>query len=203
MIFQMITGKLPFIADNFFSLKTKVIKGDPHYQCILFHNFNNFSASVWEDKSNCKDFVLNLICPAIRRMTPAKALNHPWMQQFSEVGVVDLSRYDDKVAENLLRFQRSETLKQAILTYLATQACDKEVDEMRLAFMAMDTNSDGKLSKEELSKGLKGKIEEEDINHLLEKIDIDGNGTISYNGNYLNVNYRISCCCNGTENMLK
>ena len=115
-------------------------------------------------------------------MTPAKALAHPWIEKFSHVGLADLSRIDLKIAGNLLNFQRSETLKQAVLTYLASQACDKEVDEMRMAFMTIDINSDGKLSKEELTKGLKGKVDEEDIDHLLEKIDTDGSGCVSYNG---------------------
>lgn len=139
-------------------------------------------------------------------MTAAKALEHDWITQYSISSWKDENPIDEAVKINLLSFKRAETLKQAVLTYLATQLCEQELDDMKKAFMALDANSDGKLSKEELVLGLKGKIDEEAINGLLEKIDTDGNGFINYNGNQiiffcLFTFCRVFSCFNGTANL--
>jgi Ca2+-binding EF-hand superfamily protein len=60
---------------------------------------------------------------------------------------------------------------------------------MKKMFKQFDTNNDGELSKEEIKKGLKNCLQadesqmimhEDDLTVLMERMDKDGNGTISY-----------------------
>eukprot|EP00826_Nyctotherus_ovalis_P026734 TRINITY_DN2085_c0_g2_i11.p2 TRINITY_DN2085_c0_g2~~TRINITY_DN2085_c0_g2_i11.p2 ORF type:complete len:134 (-),score=52.92 TRINITY_DN2085_c0_g2_i11:149-550(-) len=48
-------------------------------------------------------------------------------------------------------------------------------------FKTLDENGDGKLSYEEIKKGLKGRADEKELTNLMLAIDTDNNGFIEYN----------------------
>jgi calcium-dependent protein kinase len=62
--------------------------------------------------------------------------------------------------------------------------------DLQKAFKALDKNSDGKLSRDELVEGYRkiyGELAELEVDKILGKVDANGSGEIDYSGNKLNV----------------
>ena len=58
--------------------------------------------------------------------------------------------------------------------------------ELQKAFKALDKNSDGKLSRDELVEGyrkLYGELAEDEVDKILARVDSNGSGEIDYSGN--------------------
>jgi len=86
---------------------------------------------------------------------------------------------------NLKNFNASSKLKQATYAFIASQLLSKqEKEDIDKVFKAMDVNSDGKLSKQEIKNGYLeyfGKsLTDEEIDDMFNKVDADGNGEIDY-----------------------
>lgn len=59
--------------------------------------------------------------------------------------------------------------------------------ELQKAFKALDKNSDGKLSRDELVEGYRtiyGDMAEDEVDKILARVDADGSGEIDYSGKY-------------------
>lgn len=58
--------------------------------------------------------------------------------------------------------------------------------DLQKAFKALDVNSDGKLSRDELIEGYKkiyGELAESEVDKILARVDTNGSGEIDYSGN--------------------
>lgn len=75
-------------------------------------------------------------------------------------------------------------MQQAAITFIVSQlASREEMSELQKAFKALDKNSDGKLSREELIEGYRktfGDLAEEEVDKILKAADTDGSGEIDY-----------------------
>ena len=80
-------------------------------------------------------------------------------------------------------------MQQAALTFIVSQLLTKQdQDELRATFKAMDANSDGKITKDELFEGYKriyvdmeaDQIKKE-VDKIFEMADMDGSGALDYN----------------------
>jgi calcium-dependent protein kinase len=117
-----------------------------------------------------------------KRPSAEQALQHPWMQRETEKIDKDLA---DEVLKNLSSFRADQALKQATLSYIASQLVSKqEKEKMASLFKNFDKNSDGKLDKAEIQIGYEqyqGKcFAEEEIDEIFSRIDIDNSGYIDY-----------------------
>ena len=87
---------------------------------------------------------------------------------------------------NLKNFNIEKKLQQATITYLVNQLAQKEdLIELQKAFKALDKNSDGKLSRDELVEGYRkiyGELAESEVDKILSKVDSNGSGEIDYSG---------------------
>lgn len=87
---------------------------------------------------------------------------------------------------NLKNFNIEKKLQQATITYLVNQLAHKEdLVELQKAFKALDKNSDGKLSRDELIEGYRkiyGELAEEEVDKILARVDANGSGEIDYSG---------------------
>lgn len=75
-------------------------------------------------------------------------------------------------------------MQQAAVTYIVSQLASKEeVLELQQAFKSLDTNSDGKLNREELIIGYRqilGDMAEEEVDRILKPADSNRSGEIDY-----------------------
>jgi calcium-dependent protein kinase len=71
---------------------------------------------------------------------------------------------------------------------LVNQLAQKEdLIELQKAFKALDRNSDGKLSRDELIEGYRkmyGELAEEEVDKILARVDSNNSGEIDYSGKY-------------------
>eukprot|EP00826_Nyctotherus_ovalis_P055976 TRINITY_DN748_c0_g13_i1.p1 TRINITY_DN748_c0_g13~~TRINITY_DN748_c0_g13_i1.p1 ORF type:complete len:416 (-),score=149.56 TRINITY_DN748_c0_g13_i1:109-1356(-) len=146
----------------------------------------DYDDRVWTFVSKeAKDLINRmLVSPETLRLSAEEAAAHKWIQSFnSDPEKPEVIR---EILENLNKFQAGYKLQQAALMYLATQVMS-EADKGKLQniFMAMDTNKDGKLSREELINGFTSFGEPHAkavsrVNEILANLDTDKNGYIGY-----------------------
>lgn len=75
-------------------------------------------------------------------------------------------------------------MQQAAIHFIVSQLTSKEeIAELQKAFKALDLNSDGKLSRDELIEGYRvtlGDMAEEEVDRIMKAADTDGSGEIDY-----------------------
>ena len=116
-------------------------------------------------------------------MRPEQILAHPWLK--TPVPTTLRPETASILIRNLKTFTVSQKLQKAVLTYLATQLSEKQIAPLRAMFISLDKNGDGRLSAEEIKKGLAGRANEMELTALMQSLDTDGSGYIEYNGKLL------------------
>lgn len=142
--------------------------------------------ATWKDLKKQIDLLSCMIAPLKKRITATKALENEWIVEASSASDGGTIESRDIILMNLRKFQSAELLKQTVLTYLSTQITEAETEEIVKTFKALDVNSDGKLSREEMKVGLLKSLKLEEIDELLSSIDTDKSGYINYNGKSAN-----------------
>ena len=89
------------------------------------------------------------------------------------------------VLSNMKRFKKNRKLEQATVSFIINQLLSKdERTELLKQFQEWDKNGDGVLNREEIIEGYTktyGKVDENEIDNMIQSIDLDGNGVIDYN----------------------
>jgi calcium-dependent protein kinase len=120
-----------------------------------------------------------MLTPAEKRITSQQVLDHPWLKKYTEKkGKVELPQI---VTMNLKKFKSAERVKKVVLSYLATQLTEQEMEPIKKLFVALDKNGDGKLSMEEIETGLKSKGSSKELVELVKSMDTDNSGFVDYN----------------------
>ena len=151
----------------------------------VMQSSHSFKDPVWGPISlSAKDLIYKLLCPENIRLSAGDALAHPWILEFASPQRPNTTNMIS-VFTNLKSFFNSNKLRDAVQTFIATQ-CISAHDTKKLteAFKAIDTNGDGKLSKEELLshyiKAIGYENAEEEVDKIMSSVDTDNNGFINY-----------------------
>mmetsp|Transcript_24066 Transcript_24066/g.27758 ORF Transcript_24066/g.27758 Transcript_24066/m.27758 type:complete len:92 (+) Transcript_24066:627-902(+) len=86
-------------------------------------------------------------------MSASEAYDHPWIQKQWEKEE-KLLTIPPEVPDNILDFMNSVNFKKTTLTFLASRIPEDQIENLRKAFIKIDVNGDGVLSKEELIEGV-------------------------------------------------
>ncbi|CAD8087698.1 unnamed protein product [Paramecium primaurelia] len=176
ILYILLAGYPPFYGRNETEIFDKILKGK-----IPFHT------TEWNKISKeAKNLITNMLCQDVeKRYSAQQVLDDPWMQQGQEQNL-----FDDNFLKNLTEFSAKSKLKQALLTFMASQMIQpKEVEQIQEFFKQLDKNNDGKLSKEELVAAFQQKVQSKDrlienmetkINKIVTEIDVNQSGYIDY-----------------------
>lgn len=178
IMYILLCGVPPFYGDTDDEIYARVKEGK-----------FSMDGPEWEDISpEAKDLIKSLLRKDIaKRLSAEQALNHPWFKKMKElIKIKEVSKeHLNKVANNLKNFRANQKLQQATLAYIVHNLTQKEdVEELRRCFMEFDENGDGRLTREELIKGLNKVMTPSEalseVNRIMQIIDVDGNGFIEY-----------------------
>lgn len=145
----------------------------------------SFSGPVWLNISReAKDLISSLLCPPANRLSASVALLHPWIEKNASRSLPNIQVVTSAI-NNLKGFHNTNKLRDAVQTFITTQCISQQdTRELREVFRSMDTNGDGKLSKEELlaqfTRTMGPEGAELEVNRIMGEADGDGNGFIDY-----------------------
>jgi calcium-dependent protein kinase len=175
IMYLMLCGKQPFEGDNDEEIYDKIRK------CNI-----NFLDEEWDIISNdAKDLIKKLLIKDPNKRYSAKeSLAHPWIIKNKNIVKIDNDKFAE-IVKNLRNYSARLKLQQSTLAYIVHNLVNKDdCDYLRLVFIFLDDNGDGKLTKSELINGLTILLEkseaEKEVNRLFEIIDVDRNGFIEY-----------------------
>ena len=178
-MYALLSKKPPFDGDNGEQIIEKILKGTYDLSSPPFDRIS----------SNALDLIQKLLNKDVEKRISAKeALNHPWFKEnkskemFNEI--LD-RKIVEKFLNNLKRYSKKSILQETAFAYLVHNFPQmKEIINSCKLFNQIDIDGDGKITEEELYKGLSTKIKsdtlEEDVKNIYKKLDMDCDGFIEY-----------------------
>ncbi|MCQ2818500.1 MAG: EF-hand domain-containing protein, partial [archaeon] len=174
ILYTMLCGHPPFRGRKEKDIKEKIINGSFGFPPEEFNKFSPFAIS----------FIKSLLTyDPLNRPSAEQALKDPWL-------IASLKSNDDdsvniQIVENLTKFQSTNTLQKATLSYISHQLSQSnELKRLTEEFNKIDKNKDGVLSKEELidclSQVYSKEIALQKVDDIFNEIDFNGDGTINY-----------------------
>ena len=178
ILYVLLAGYPPFVGPNQTEIKKKILKG-------VF----DLNDDIWSIVSkDAKDLIKKMIVlDPNKRISAADALKHPWIINKGTVKLAskETAEFTHNALENLKKFHVDSVLKQATLSFIASQVIDeRDKNDLLKLFHALDKDGDGKLSKKEVLEGCDkvfGAISPEELEAKFDAIDIDKSGSIDYN----------------------
>jgi calcium-dependent protein kinase len=170
-LYVMLCGYLPFLGNKESQTIAQIVNKELEFP-------ENEWIKVSEDAKNLVIWLLNK--DPEKRPMAQEVIMHPWIQ-------ANMHGLSSKVCldsiRNLIKFRSQVKIQHAtfefIVSHLSTQ---QELKAMQNAFMILDVNGDGKLSRQEIVQGIEkvrySKIF--DIERIIEECDADGSDYIDY-----------------------
>ena len=185
ILYILLCGCPPFSADTDDEIFKKIKVGKYHLK-----------GSVWNEISKeAIDLISALLTKDIdTRLSATKALNHAWFQNMFSDKNKDLLEYQRKnfpathlkaIIGNIKSFRAEKKLQQAALAYIVHNLAKvDDIKELKNVFLAFDLDGDGRLTKDELIKGMSQVMTKgeaiQDVEKIMQVIDVDKNGYIEY-----------------------
>ncbi|XWS63204.1 hypothetical protein CRYUN_Cryun06bG0075700 [Craigia yunnanensis] len=171
ILYILLSGVPPFWAETQQGIFDAVLKG--HI---------DFDSDPWPVISDsAKDLIRKMLCSRpSERLTAHEVLCHPWI---CENGVAPDRALDPAVLSRLKQFSAMNKLKKMALRVIAESLSEEEIAGLREMFTAMDTDSSGAITFDELKDGLRrygSTMKDTEIRDLMDAADVDNSGTIDY-----------------------
>mmetsp|Transcript_181 Transcript_181/g.736 ORF Transcript_181/g.736 Transcript_181/m.736 type:complete len:624 (+) Transcript_181:3-1874(+) len=180
MLYNFLTDRFPFARDGE-KVKTKRLLRDICHAELTFEHLEACAAEPC-----AKELVRQLLVrdPA-ERLDAAAALKHEWLS--SSPGVCFRGFFKKAGPECLLQrltsFADLSRFEKVALMVAAQQATHAEVEDMRAAFLALDSSAQGTLSREDLRKGFAScghQLSEDELEAVFRSLDVDQNERVSW-----------------------
>ena len=177
IMYILLSGAPPFNGDdNEIIGKIKVGKYD-------------LKADPWPKvSSEAKDLIKQMLqMNVLSRISAQKAMSHKWFkkfkmrERFTNVGAEKLKQ----ICENIKKHKSENKLQQAAFAFLVHNSLHlPEVKDIVKVFKNIDTNGDGRITREELCVALSRIYNvadtEEEVEEIFKQVDNDNNGYIEY-----------------------
>lgn len=179
ILYVLLVGYPPFNGDSTKDLFEAIKKGN-----FIMEGFE------WDVVSReAKDMVKKMLTKNFHsRPTAQQCIEHEWMQKDQDNNI---NKEFKNVLKNLSNLHHQDKLQQATVAYIVHFLTpSSEFDQLKETFKSLDKNGDGTLSLDEIKAGFEklfGSVTGEvEVEKILEEVDIDGDGTISYE-EFLNI----------------
>ena len=177
-MYFLLTGHTPFDGYTKEQIDTKLSFGIIPYSNPIFDQLSKDGLNLLK----------SLLCfDTKERFSAQRALEDIWIVKFTHKIEFEAKGLTESLS-HLHKFNSKINFQRAVLSLIAKRLTTKENEnKLREIFKMIDVNNDGQLSKEELLEGYKmltgdENIAKEQVDHIMENIDVNQNGTIDYNG---------------------
>ena len=175
IVYQMLTGKLPFESNDKDNQNLyNRIKNDDYDKNIL-------------DEIDCSDEVKDFIYKTLQkdsklRLNTQDSLNHPWILKFCTKNI-DSNLINDETIDIFLEFARKSLLQKEIYYFIAKVSNESDIDNYKSFFNQLDSHNMGSLSLEEIKEGFESneiEINENILEEIFNGINYHKSGKINY-----------------------
>ena len=179
ILYQLLCGKLPFQSISFNILFDQIRMSNFSLEKLVGEPWNNISL-------NAKIVVSSMLSsnPSFRP-SAQELLEFNFFKEISNN--IDLSNeLCSSIYSNIRQFCMDRSSIKAIKNYVALHSkINKAYKDARKIFMLVDSNGDGKISREEIVEAVDQMncgyfVSEQSLNTLFDNIDVDKNGFIDY-----------------------
>lgn len=143
LLYTLVSGYLPFQGGNAAEVFRKIKECEYHFKHREFDAVSD----------ECKDLISKLLVgKEKKRLSGAEALKHPWFKIFAEnsgKAAVPI-QISNEVLGRLRSFKGVTTFQKAALNLLVKTASEKEVQDLRAQFQAIDKDGTGMIRAQEL-----------------------------------------------------
>ncbi|GLT34395.1 hypothetical protein SLA2020_089130 [Shorea laevis] len=169
ILYILLSGAPPFLAETQQGVFEEILKGEL-----------DLESAPWPTISEgAKDLVRKMLTmDPKKRITAAKALEHPWLKVDGEASDRPI---DSAVQSRLKQFRAMNKLKKLALKVIAESLSAEEITGLKEMFSNIDVDRSGTVTFEELKDGLSrlgSKLPEAEIKELLDAADVDSSGVI-------------------------
>ena len=180
IMYLLLTGELPFNGITEEQIKNKILRGR---FCFYNRLFKNISLEAKDLIRQCFIYDPN------KRISSKEALNHPFFKnEIMDNLYINLDpEIENKTKEailSLINFPYESKFFQAVITYLVHNFIPKEEEnKLKNVFLSIDSDFDGKISKNDLKiiiKKFKLNISNEKLQKSIERVDFDNDGYIDF-----------------------
>ena len=173
IVYQMITGKLPFESiekDN--QILYNKIKNDDYDKDIL----NEIDCS-----DEVKDFIYKTLQKDTKlRLNTEEGLNHPWILKFC-IKSIESDLINEETIEIFLEFARKNLLQKEIYYFIAKVSNESDIDKFKIFFNQLDSHNMGSLSFEEIKEGFECiEIDDNILEEIFNGLNYHKSGKINY-----------------------
>ncbi|OMJ85036.1 hypothetical protein SteCoe_13758 [Stentor coeruleus] len=171
IMYMLLSGTPPFKGKDNNEILMNVYSGSFTFRPKAFKTVSN----------NGKDLIVRLLTKdPLHRITAQQAFMHPWIQELNPSPSLFLS---ESVILNISSFIKANPIKQIALSYVASKLSGTHLEPLRGAFIRIDCNGDGVVSREEFANVIResSTLSSLDIETACKYLDTNRNGTIDYN----------------------
>lgn len=174
VLYILLCGRPPFKGKSNPEIIKNVLKGEYHFD---YESFSSVSDEVKAFIGSC------LEKDTTRRFSAEEAFADAWIQKQWDA---DLAKIEipGEVPGAIQNFMNSVNFKRTTITFMASRIPEEEIENLKKAFIKMDADGNGVLSKEELVEGVESvpecAIRPEDWDVIFKLMDTDNSGSIDY-----------------------
>lgn len=173
IMYYLLSGNFPFIGNNIEEIKNKILLGKFIFD---FDKFTGISEDAKDLIKKCLKVDKDL------RIDLKDTVKHPFFDDLKDSGVYLID--EKKILENLKNQKERPMFYQMVLTFISYNFKDTELlMDLSRIFYKIDRNSDGKITKEDLTQAYEDageKIKKEELEQIIKLVDFDRNGNIEY-----------------------
>jgi len=175
ILFILLSGSPPFYGRNENEILSRVQKGEFSMKDPVW---NKISTSAKRLLKRMLDYNPKT------RISASEALQDDWIVKHASNSGITSSESLTSL-QNLQSFRAEQKLQHAFMTFIAANFVSKEeTQRLNNAFRNLDTNGDGKLSREELIQAYTKEMGEvaaiDEVNNIMRQVDVNNSGYIDY-----------------------
>ncbi|PFH37490.1 calcium-dependent protein kinase CDPK6 [Besnoitia besnoiti] len=169
VMYFLLSGCLPFTGTSLEEVQEKATYAEPNYALECRHL-----------TPQAIDLLKRMLTKDPRqRPSASEVLKHVWFNQANTAEI----QISPLMCDNMKRYMRQSHLKNALVNLMAHQlnVTGQQIRHINQIFRQLDKNGDGLLSHQELTEGLlEAGVPRWDINRILQSVDVDDSGNVSY-----------------------